>query len=151
MFWQCQDDENFFRYKKVNLQSKRARATCFSTFAKQIEASSDDDCNCTPENLTDPLSLSLFLLSFSPLFKIATKSAAASLVDATPYSRHFSLFCFFSFCGETSFCIHWLGSKTQTLTLKIPFVSLSLSSFFFFSFSLSPVLSKIVLTFLSSL
>jgi hypothetical protein len=53
-------------------------------------------------------------------------------VDATPYSRHFSLFCFFSFCGETSFCIHWLGSKTQTLTLKIPFVSLSLS---FLSFS----------------
>jgi hypothetical protein len=96
------------------------------------------------------LSLSLSL-SLSPLFKIATKSAAASLVDATPYSRHFSLFCFFSFCGETSFCIHWLGSKTQTLTLKIPFVSLSLSSFFFFSFSLSPVLSKIVLTFLSSL
>jgi hypothetical protein len=97
-------------------------------------------------------SLSLFLLSLSlsPLFKIATKSAAASLVDATPYSRHFSLFCFFSFCGETSFCIHWLGSKTQTLTLKIPCISLSLFSFFF-SFSLSPVLSKIVLTFLSSL
>jgi len=94
-----------------------------------------------------PLSLSL---SLSPLFKIATKSAAASLVDATPYSRHFSLFCFFSFCGETSFCIHWLGSKTQTLTLKIPCISLSLFSFFF-SFSLSPVLSKIVLTFLSSL
>jgi hypothetical protein len=67
LFWQCQDDEIFFRYKKVNLQTKRARATCFSTFAKQIEASSDDDCNCTPENLTDPLSLSLFLLSLSLL------------------------------------------------------------------------------------
>ena len=94
-----------FRIKKVNMQTKGARATCFNTFAKQIEAAKERKKECNerlyskkPSSLSPSLSLSLSLplsLFFSHSLKLQQKVQLRRWMQLLTVGT-FCFFCFFA-------------------------------------------------------